>query len=68
MVLVNHQEKKRFKKFSKTVKLPAVNKNQLSRKSIFVQTSFSHSNTVDKNHAGKALAFSIDLLFRHGQK
>ena len=69
----NHLEKNPIQNIDKTVKikvkLPHVNKKQLARKQIFVQTPFSHSTLklVKKFHAAKPLAFLLHFLFRRDQ-
>ena len=69
----NYLEKNPIQKIEKTkirVKLPHVNKKQLPRNRILVQTPLSHSTLKldQKNHAAKPLAFSLHSLFRRDQK
>ena len=69
----NHLEKNPIQKIEKTVKirvkLPHVNKKQLPRNRIFVQTVFSlyFKIRAKKIHAAKPLAFSLHFLFRRDQ-
>ena len=67
----NYLDKNPIRKIEKTVKfrvkLPHVNKKQLPRNRIFVQTPFSQSTLKlerKKIHAAKPLAFSLHFLFR----
>ena len=66
----NNLEKIQSKKLKIKVKLPHVNKKQVSRKRIFVQTPFSHSTLKlerKKFYTAKPLAFSLHFLFRRDQ-
>ena len=69
----NYLENNSIQKIEKTVKirvkLPHVNKKQLPRNRIFVQTVFSLYFKIGakKIHAAKLLAFSLHFLFRRYQ-
>ena len=60
----------KIEKLNITVKLRHVNKKPIPRKRFIVQTPFSHSTSIleQKNHAAKALNFSLQFLLQRDQK